>query len=269
MELKTQELDRMKDLARTTWAAGDYDAVAQKIWSVGADLVARGGIRPGEEVLDVACGTGNVTIPAARTGATVTGLDLTPRLLEIARVRAAGEGLEIEFVAGDAEELPFGDDSFDVVCSTFGVMFAPRQEVAAAELARVTRPGGRLALASWTPEGSIGDFFRATASHLLPRPGLPPVAWGSEERVEELLGDAFELELERTSVELRFDSVDQAVSFYEERFGPVIMARSMLEPEGKWEALHDDLMALWEGDRQADGSTLTIAEYLVALGRRR
>ena len=175
----------MKEGARVTWAAGDFDAVAHHtVWTVGPDLVQRAGIAEGEKVLDVACGSGNSTLPAARTGATVIGLDITPSLLEDARGHAAAEGLQIDFIEGDAEALPFDNAHFDVVISSFGVMFAPRQQVAANELARVTKPGGRIAVANWTPTGAVGDMFRTTSSHLPARPGTPPVAWGKQDHVE-------------------------------------------------------------------------------------
>jgi len=262
--------EEVKAAQKVAWAAGDYDTVAQKIWAVGARTVERAGVGVGDDVLDVACGTGNATVPAAAAGANVTGLDLTPELLEIARARAADEGVGIEFVEGDAEELPFPAESFDVVLSTFGVMFAPRQEVVAAELARVLRPGGRLALANWTPEGSVGHFFRTTASYLPQRPGPPPVAWGSEERVRELLGDALELELEREIVELSFEemTVENVVDFYEQRFGPVVMAMKMLDEEQR-RSLHSDMVDHWEQDNVGgDGAVRSEAEYLAVLGRK-
>jgi SAM-dependent methyltransferase len=179
--------------------------------------------------------------------------------------------VEIEWVEGDAEELPFEDASFDVVLSTFGVMFAPRHRVAAAELARVLRPGGRLGLCSWTPEGEIGDFFKTVATHA-PPPGAgePPVKWGSEEYLQQLFGDlgvAFDPERER--VVFNFDSVEQAVETYADKFGPVVKARERLEPEGRWPALREDLAKLFERHNQArDGSLAFPGEYLVAIGRK-
>jgi SAM-dependent methyltransferase len=155
------ELTEAQQRARATWAAGDYDTIVEYIWSAGGDLVGRVGVTEGETVLDVACGTGNATIPAAETGADVTGLDITPELLDGGRRRAADAGVEIEWVEGDAEALPFDDGSFDVVLSTFGCMFAPDHQKAAAEIARVVKPGGRIGIAAWTPEGIV-----------LRRPGL-------------------------------------------------------------------------------------------------
>lgn len=268
--LDQAQAEQMKDMARITWAAGDFDTVARRtVWSVGPDLVVRAGITGGENVLDVACGSGNATIPAAKVGATVTGLDITPELLEVGRSHAADEGVAVQFVEGDAEALPFEDAGFDVVVSTFGVMFAPRHEVAAAELARVTRPGGRVAIASWTPDGAVGDFFGTIAAHLPPRPGPSPLLWGTEDHVRALLGGDFELTFEHTNVEMVHDSAEEGTAFFEENFGPVVMALRALEPAGKGEALHDDLVALWRRDATPDGSVHTIAEYLVVTGIRR
>ena len=266
----TERLDA-KEAARSTWAAGDYDAVAEKIWEVGGRLVERVDVRAGERVLDVACGTGNATIPAAEAGANVVGLDLTPELLEDGRRRATEAGVEIEWVEGDAEALPFEDATFDVVLSTFGVMFAPRHEVAAAELARVLRPGGRLGLCNWTPEGEIGDFFETVAGHAPPPAGgEPPVRWGSEEYVTALFqGAGIELEQARECVVFRFDTVENAVETYAAKFGPIVKARERLEPEGRWPALREDLARLFtRHNRATDGSLAFPGEYLLVAGRR-
>jgi ubiquinone/menaquinone biosynthesis C-methylase UbiE len=264
-------VDELKQTARATWAAGDYDAIADRIWDVGARIVRRVEVRPGEDVLDVACGTGNATIPAAEAGARVVGLDLTPDLLEAGALRADRAGVEIEWVEGDAEELPFEDESFDLVLSTFGVMFAPRHEVAAQELVRVLRPGGRFGLCSWTPDGQIGDFFRTVATHAPPpKDGAPPVQWGSEEYLAALFqGLGVELELERETVVFRFASIEEAVETYEAKFGPVVKARERLEPEGRWPALREDLAQLFgEHNEATDGSLAYPGEYLAAVGRR-
>ena len=169
-----------KQANRTMWAAGNDDAVAELVWSAGERLVGRVGVQVGQDVLDVACGTGNATIPAAEAGASVVGLDLTPELFARARERADEAGVAIDWVEGDAESLPFPDASFDVVLSTFGCQFAPRHDVTAGELARVLRPDGRLGVVAWTPEGFVGDFFRSLGAHLPPPPDFaaPPVLWG-------------------------------------------------------------------------------------------
>ena len=255
--------------ARAVWAAGDYDAVAQLIWDVGARIVRRLEVRPGEDLLDVACGTGNAAVRGAAAGARVVGLDLTPELFVAARRRAQEAGVAVEWVEGDAEALPFADARFDVVVSTFGAMFTPRQEVAAAELARVVRPGGRLGLCSWTPEGSVGAFFGLLAAHVPPPPGPPPTRWGSEEFVEGLFaGTGLEFTFEREVVVLRAPSVEDAVSLYETRFGPVIAVRRQLEPEGRWPAMQEELAALLSAHNTATDGTLAYpAEYLVAVAR--
>jgi ubiquinone/menaquinone biosynthesis C-methylase UbiE len=256
--------------ARAMWAAGDYDAVSAKIAAVGERIVRHTAVREGDVVLDVACGTGNATIPAARMAARTVGLDLTPELFGPLRAHALSAGVEVELVEGDAQALPFEDDSFDVVLSTFGVMFAPDHQRAAAELARVVRPGGRLGVCSWTPDGEVGAFFRTVSSHMpAPPPGFqPPVLWGVEQHVAELFaGTGVELEFEREQAEMRFRDVDDAVGFYETRFGPVLMAKALLEPQGRWPELRDALTALFAESARDDGVVFT-PEYLVAVGRR-
>ncbi len=266
------DVSTFKQSNRAMWASGNYDVVAGLIWSAGGHLVDRVGVGPGDEVLDVACGTGNAAIPAAQAGASVVGVDLTPELFEAARARAEAAGVEIEWVEGDAEALPFADESFDVVISTFGCMFAPRHEVTAGELARVLRPGGRLGLACWTPEGSIGDFFRAIGAHLPPPPPFvsPAILWGDADHARSLFaGTGLELELDRDHVEFRFDSVAGAVDYYETHFGPVIKAREHLEAEGRWEAARADLAALYEEhEDDEDGSVVYLGEYLTVTGRK-
>ncbi len=179
-----QQLEEYKSASRSLWASGDYDAMMRQehLYEVGARCVARAAIGPADEVLDIACGTGNAAIPAAKVGGRVTGIDLTSEMLQVARQRATDAGVEVEWLEGDAEELPFDDERFDVVLSTFGCMFAPRHEVVADEIARVLRRGGRMILCTWTPEGSIGDFFLTAGAYLPPPPDFadPPLLWGNE-----------------------------------------------------------------------------------------
>ena len=258
--------------ARATWSAGDFDSIATYIWSVGSDLIGRVGVHSGDQVLDVACGSGNAAIPAAAEGAEVTGLDITPELFEPGRRRAAEAGVEIEWVEGDAQELPFDDASFDVVLSTFGCMFAPDHERAANEIARVLRPGGRLGIASWIAEGAIGDFFGTIASHAPPPPrGFePPPLWGKPEHVTKLFeGTGVELRFEPTVVGWQFESLDGALAEYTENFGPIVMLRAALEPEGRWEAMRADLEA-WLGrwNKVSKKGVAIAATYLVALGEK-
>lgn len=259
-----QQLAEYKDMVRTTWSTGDYDAMMRQegLYEVGSRLVRTVGVRPGEDVLDVACGTGNATIPAAEAGARVTGLDLTPAMLSKARERAAG--LAIEWVEGDAEDLPYPGEHFDVVLSTFGCMFAPRHEVVADEIARVLRPAGRLGLCTWTPSGAIGDFFRVVGGYFPPDPAYvdPPLGWGDEDHVQELFeGTGISLRFAREVSVIRHESPSAAAEFYATKFGPVVMARAALGD--RWLDLRDDLVRLF-----ASYDSVLPAEYLVIQGRR-
>ena len=268
-----QRLAEHKERDRAVWAAGHYDAVAELIWEVGGRVIDRVGVREGDEVLDVACGTGNASIPAALAGGDVTGLDLTPELFVSARERAARAGVDIDWVEGDAEDLPFDDAGFDVVVSTFGCMFAPRHEQTAAEIARVLRPGGRACIASWTPDGPIGEFFRTVGSHMPPPPAgfSPPVLWGSEEHVRSLFEPhGVTVDCERQTVLIRGDSAEALTTLYEEKFGPVVKAKELLEPQGRWDALRGDLVRLFDSHNEAkNGGIAYPAEYLVAVGAKR
>ena len=264
--------NELKARARATWSAGDYDAVVDRIWSAGADVVARAGVSDGDDVLDVACGTGNASIPAAEAGAKVTGLDLTPELFDGARRRAAKAGVELELVDGDAEDLPFPDESFDVVVSTFGCMFAPDHRRAANEIARVLRPGGRLGIAAWTPEGSVGDFFKSLSALGPPPPPEfePPILWGTREHVEELFaGTGVELRFEDGVVDFRFASAEEAVDEYWHRFGPIVMLRRALEPEGRGEEIRAALKGVFERCNTSDDEGLAYpGAYLIPLGEK-
>jgi ubiquinone/menaquinone biosynthesis C-methylase UbiE len=264
--MATTELDQMKAGARATWAAGDYPAIAQKqLWPLGERIVRRIGVAPGEDVLDVGCGTGNAALRAAQAGGHVTGVDLTPELLVEARRLANDAGLDIEYLEGDAEALPVADESFDAVVSVMGVMFAPRHRVAAGELARVLRPGGRLCVTGWAPEGAMGAMFTMLGSHLPAPPPFAesPLGWGDEAHVRELFaGTGVELEFAREqSAFAPFDSIDEELAFVTAKFGPLIMARRALEPVGHWDALVADLR------RFAETRPAT-AEYLVTVGRK-
>jgi len=266
----TQPLDVAKHRTRAAWAAGDYGAVARReFWMTGERLVRRVGLRPGETALDVACGTGNAALRAAAAGASVTALDLTPELLMAGRELAREAGVAIRWVEGDAENLPFADASFDAVVSAFGCMFAPDHERAAAELVRVLKPGGRLAICAWTPDGAMGQFFRTLARHMPPagRGDRPPLLWGSEAHVRTLFsGTGMELSFERDSVPSSYDfpTVDAAVAYYTTTFGPLVMARRRAEAEGSWPALEADLRTfLTHQERERPD-----AEYLLTLARR-
>jgi len=263
----------LKRVHRATWAAGDYAAVAELIDETPPrDLLARVEVAPGHEVLDVAAGTGNVAIPAAAAGAHVVGLDLTPELFATARRRAEQQGVAVDWVEGDAEELPFEDDRFDRVLSVFGVQFAPRHEVVARELGRVCRPGGRIGVVNWTPEGQVGELFKVMGRYLPPPPpyASPPPLWGSEEHVRRLFaGSAVELEFARGVNPWRFDSAEHYVAFMETHYGPTVKARERLTAEGRWQECRREILAMAERRNEAtDGSLLMRAEYLVAVGHK-
>lgn len=260
-----------KKAHRATWAAGDYPSVAERlVLELGPVSVERAGIEPGMVVLDVATGSGNAAIPAASRGADVTGLDLVPELLGVARRRADDAGVEVEWVAGDAEQLPFADESFDAVLSTLGVQFVPRHEVVARELARVCRPGGAIVLCNWTPEGFIGRFFKTLGPYVPPpEHASPPPLWGSEPHVEELFaGLGVELEFERRAVGFEHDSAEAFIDFMAADYGPLVKAREALEPAGRWADLRGDLVALAEESSEVSESFRAPSEYLIVSGRK-
>jgi ubiquinone/menaquinone biosynthesis C-methylase UbiE len=220
----------------------------------------------------VATGSGNVAIAAARLGAAVTGLDLTPELLEAARRRTAEAGLEVRFIEGDAEELPFANDSFDRVTSCFGVMFAPRHEQAADELTRVVRPGGTIAVTAWTPDGLLGSMFAIVGSFMPPPPAelKPPVSWGDEDHVRDLFGDSgAELTVERRTVTFTHDSPESWLDNDERILGPAIMAKSALEQQGRYGELREAMIQLYRDANEADDGTFAArAEYLLSVVRK-
>jgi ubiquinone/menaquinone biosynthesis C-methylase UbiE len=270
----SEQLAEFKQMARSIWASGDYDAMMrqERLYEVGTRIVSRAGIGPGDAVLDIACGTGNAAIPAASTGARVTGVDLTPEMLKVARRRAEAVGVEVDWREGDAEELPFDDRSYDVVLSTFGCMFAPRHDVVADEIARVLRPGGRMALCTWTPEASIGDFFRTVGAYLPPMPEFvdPPLLWGEEQHVREVFeSTGIELTFERETWDIHHDSIEAAVECYTTTLGPTVLARNLAEAQGRWPELRNDMVRLFQRHCSANGSGVVFtAEYLVVLGRK-
>jgi ubiquinone/menaquinone biosynthesis C-methylase UbiE len=248
------------------WDAGNFAAVAEKILESGELVVERAGVEPGSEVLDVACGTGNASIPAARAGARVTGLDFASGLLEIARERAADAMVEIEFVEGDAQALPFEDASFDRVVSTFGHMFAPDHERTAAEMKRVLRPQGVIAVACWTPEGSIGRMFRTVAELVPPPPGAqPPLLWGTEQHVRDLWGEAT---FQRHAIEWTDESPESYARFMLDSFGPLLNAREVLADRA--DELDEAFTNFLRSENEAEDGTLRFrGEYLLSVVDRR
>ena len=246
------------------WGSGNYAAVAERIGEVGQAVVERGGVGPGMDVLDVACGTGNATIPAAKAGARVTGLDFSPQLLAVARERSADAMVEIDWVEGDAQELPFDDASFDRVLSVFGHMFAPDQERTAAEMRRVLRPGGVITIACWVPHGSIGRMMRTVGELVPPAPDVvPPTLWGTEEHVRSLLGDA---EFERREIEWTDESPESYARFMLDSFGPLLNAREVLAERA--DELDEAFTNFLRSENEADDGTLRFrGEYLLAVAR--
>jgi SAM-dependent methyltransferase len=264
------DVSAIKQGQKMMWSTGDYPDIARTIEEVAEVLVERVGACPGENLLDVATGSGNVAIAAALRGASVTGLDLTPQLLEVAARRAADAGVDVRFIEGDAEELPFEDDSFDRVTSCFGVMFAPRHDHAASELARVARPGARVAFAAWTPEGLNGKMFKTVGSYMpAPPPELkPPVMWGSEDYVASLFdGSGAELTFERRMVSFTHDSPESWLEYNERVLGPAILAKAALEPQGRWQDLRADLLQLYSDGNEASDGFRASAEYLLTVAR--
>ena len=263
-EAETPDLHAVTQIQQQVWSQGDFSVIGGTVVLTAELLAETANVRAGERVLDVACGSGNTAIAAARrTWVPVVGLDYVPELLERGRERAAAERFQIEFVEGDAQELPFGDGEFDVVLSTYGAMFAPDQQRTADELLRVCRSGGRVGMANWTPEGLIGEMFRTVSAHAAPPPGVqPPSLWGTEERLRELFGDRIsELRVERRTITQRFRSAEHWLEVFRKWFGPVKMAFARVGEDGE-EALARDLTELLERHNVDDETLVLPAEYL-------
>lgn len=260
----TLDLAALKTRQRGAWASGDYSVIGTTLQIVGEQLCESLDLRAGAKVLDVAAGNGNATLAAARRGGEVVSTDYVPELLERARERAQAERLDIEFREADAEALPFDDDSFDVVLSTFGVMFTPDQGRAASELVRVCRPGGTIGLANWTPEGFIGQLFRTIGAHVPPPAGLkPPAAWGTRARLDELFGaSAASIRTMRRDFTFRYRSPEHWIQVFAAWYGPVLKAFAALGADAQ-SALHRDLIALIERFNRSEDSTMVVpGEYL-------
>ncbi len=259
----------LREHSRGVWSSGDWDVMATHIAPVGPRLLDRLPVGRGTRLLDVGTGSGgSVAIPAAQRGAEVTGSDITDSWLSVARRRAAEAGVDVEWVVGSAAELPFPDDTFDIVTSTFGHMFDPDHAAAAGELARVCRPGGSVGLCCWTPEGKGGQMFARFGSHMPPPPEgfQPPPLWGNEPHVRALLEPlGFTLELRREYVVMAFPSPEEQLETLERDFGPVVTAKSTLG-DG-WPAVRADLVAFMAETNEADdGTMVSTNEYLEIVG---
>jgi SAM-dependent methyltransferase len=268
----TPELETLKTKLRATWTAGDFHEIA-KAYTRGAEqFVERLNLQPGTKFLDVACGSGNLAIPAARQGATVSGMDIAPAMILQARANADREGLKADFQEGDAEALQYGDNTFDVVATMFGAMFAPRPDVTASELLRVCKSGGRIAMANWTPSGFVGQMFKTTAAHVPPPPSMPPpVLWGVEETVRERFGEGVSaLETKPRSVIFRFAMPPaDVVEHFRNYYGPTQKAFGALDETGQ-AALRSDLEKLWsDNNHVTDGTTEVESQYLEVIATKK
>jgi SAM-dependent methyltransferase len=254
--------------AQVVWSSGDYRRIASLVAGLSERLADELDLRHGERVLDVATGTGSLAIAVARQGAVTTGIDIAPNLLEHAAQRADVEGLDIAFQWGDAHALPVEDDAYDVTASAIGVMFAPDQAAAAAELVRVTRPGGRIGLVCWTPDGFLGELVRTMGAHVPPPPGaVPPVRWGTVQGLADLFGDRVQwTSLSHGDWRLRFASPRAYVDYFAEHYGPTLKALEKLDDSGR-EALKDAIEAVVVKHNVAtDGTAAWDSRYLQAVG---
>lgn len=260
----TPEIEALKARLKTVWSSGDYGHFATYLEPGALEFLERLGVEPGTRMLDVACGAGQIAIPAARAGVDVTGVDIAPNSIAQARERAASEGLDARFDEGDAEALPYEDGSFDLVVSLIGAMFAPRPDRVAAELLRVCRGGGRIVMANWTADGFVGQMFKAIGQHVPPPPMPSPLLWGNEENVTERFGDGVsELHMEKRMYPFDYPfSPAEVAEHFRVFYGPMNRAFASLDDAGQ-AALRQDLEDLWTRSNQAtDGTTRYDGEYL-------
>jgi len=269
----TPEMEALKGRLKATWMSGDYSHFAKHLEPSAMEFLERLPVEAGPRMLDVACGAGQISIPAARAGARVTGVDIATNSIERARERAREEGLDARFDEGDAEMLPYEDASFDLVASLFGAMFAPRPERVAAELVRVCRPGGRIVMANWTPEGFVGQMFKTIGKHVPPPPLMPsPLLWGDEATVRERLRDwVAKLHLTKRQYPFHYPfPPSEVVEHFRTYYGPMNRAFAALDATGQAEGLRRDLEQLWtEHNRAIDGTTRCESEYLEVVAVRR
>ena len=267
MSVATDLVEKLETRMPKVIDAKTHGVIAKTINAGGEEFVRRINIPPGSSVLDVACGTGNTAIPLTRAGCIVTGVDIATNLLDQARERARSEGMDISFIEGDAEQLPFPDSSFDAVLSMFGAMFAPRPELVVAEFARVLKPGGLLAMANWNPQSFTGEMFRLSSKHVPPPPGIqPPVLWGDEKTIRERLDGKFkDIQTELVPIDFNLPTNPAgAVNFFRTYFGPTKTQFSRLDPAGQ-DAMAADLTALWSQANQSPDPahhTLVKNQYL-------
>ena len=266
------DFSQLKARQQRMWATGDYSAVAVPIVIV-SELLCEGlDLRAGWKVLDVACGSGNTSIASARRRCRVTGVDYVPALLERARERAAAERLKIEFLEADAERLPFADESFDAVTSTFGAIFAPNQEQAAGELLRVCRSGGKIGMANWAPDGFVGEWFKLSSRYMPPPPPgfKPPLAWGDESRIRELFGERIaSLSITRRTFVLRYESAKAWLEFFRQSFGPTRTTFENLDAAAQ-DQFAAELLALANTyNRSGDQTMVAPSDYLEIIAVKR
>ena len=265
------DFEAVKARQKMAWGSGDYAVIGTRLQIVGETLCEAVDIRAGQAVLDVAAGNGNVALAAARRWCEVTATDYVPALLERAMERAQADGLDITFREADAENLPFPDASFDVVVSTFGVMFTPNQGQAAAQMLRVCKSGGKIGLANWTPDGFIGQLFKTIGRYVPPPAGVAsPASWGTRARLDELFGaDASAIKAERRNYMFRYRSPRHFLDIFRSYYGPVLKAFAALDADGQSELERDILALLADFNRSGDATLIVPSEYLEAVILRR
>ena len=268
---RVPDLSAIKERQQKTWTSGDYARIGNLLVLMGELLCEAADLRATDRVLDVATGSGNTAISAARRFCEVTGSDYVPELIEQAKRRAEAEGLDIDFEVGDAENLPYPDASFDAVLSTVGVMFAPDQQRVASELLRVCKPGGKIALSNWTPDGFIGNMFRTIGKHVPPPAGVkPPPLWGTEERLGELLGEGVSsLQTTRRTYTFRYPSAQHYVEYFRTYYGPTLKAFEALDEDGREELARDLEELLRRFNVSGDGTLVVPSDYLEVVAIRR
>jgi ubiquinone/menaquinone biosynthesis C-methylase UbiE len=258
------DLNAVKERQRQMWASGDYNEIGSRLLIISELLYETLDPQPGDRALDVASGSGNAALAAARRFCDSTGTDYVPELIERGRMRAKAEGLPVTFEVADAEQLPYPDASFDIVTSVIGAMFAPNQQRASQELLRVCRPGGTIGMANWTPDSFAGDLFRIVGSHVPPPPGVkPPAVWGTEDGLHDLLGSGVEsLTIKRRHYSLRYRSMEHFIDFHRTYFGPVRTAFEHLDAAGQEQLAHDLSTRAAERNRSDNEIVIVDSEYL-------